>query len=165
MSSSSSSLALDSEPVLPSHLSTVVSSPPPSIAPGCPDRPVNIMSKGRGRTLSYLSSAQAGGSLVLGGLSAASCKMMGGAGWRVTVGSSLDGGFCWLVGEACTREACNRKIAPGTTRVACTMAFPVRASWDPRPGDARRRWRYRSLGEAAAIGHDIPGSPMDPDFP
>ena len=165
MSSSSSSLALDSEPVLPSHLSTVVSSPPPSIAPGCPDRPVNILSKGRGMTLSYLSSTQAGGSLVLGGLGAASCKMMGGAGWRVAVGSSLDGGFCRLVGEACAREACDCKLAPGTTRVAFTMDFPVRASWAPWPGDAQRRWSYRSLGEAAALGHDIPGSPMDPDFP
>ena len=133
----------------------------PSIVSGRPARPVSIPAKGSGRTLRYCSPAPAGISFFLGRLGAASCKNLGGTGWRLAVGRSLDGGFFWLVEEVCAGEAFPCRLSPRTTWVAFLTDFSVRASLDPRPRDAQRRWRSRSVGSAANLIRDVPGSLWD----
>ena len=115
--------------------------------------------------MQYRSPTPDGGSLVPGGLGAASCKTLGGAGWGLAVGRLLDGGFCWPFGEACAGEARARRLARGTTWFSRLKKFPVRALSAPRPRDAQGRRRSRSVGDAATLGHAVLGSPLDPKFP
>ena len=106
--------------------------------------------KRRGRTSRYCSTAPAGGSLIPGGLDIASCVTLGGAGRGLAARSSTGREFGLLAGETCAR-----RLAPGTTCVACPKINPARASLDPLPRDMRRRLpTIRCLGENAALWHD-----------
>ena len=54
-----------------------------------------------------------------------------------------------------TGETCARRLAPGTTFVACPKINPARASFDSLPRDMRRRIpTIRCLGYAASLWRD-----------
>ena len=105
---------------------------PPSIVLGRPARKENMPAKGREMTSRYCSTVPAGGSLVPGGLSAASCLNMVGTGRGLAAGGSNCRGFYLLA-----RETCALRMAPGTTCVAPPKITPAQALSDPLPGDAQ----------------------------
>ena len=142
-SSSYYSSALASDMGRLSHSSALGYSPP-LIVSGRPTWPVNMPSKGRVRTCWYRSAAPAQVSLIPGGIGAASCVALGGAGWGLAAGRSTGGGFCLLDGKTCSR-----RLASRNTCVARTTLNPAQASSDPLPGDARRRWMCTMIDDGA----------------